>query len=174
MDLYFEYSVRANLHSRLLLSGSGYDELLCKNFGFIQKHLAEQHSAFESFYEEAKKHLCNLISSHNSKHFNEESPCGSFTSEICLTWCIISVTLLKKEKIMPTKNPRVNIVVEPPLYSAMHDLAASTGVSMSTLARDLIREAISRREDVALGTFADARMKTFDRKAALSHEDTWE
>ncbi len=75
---------------------------------------------------------------------------------------------------MPTKNPRVNIVVEPPLYSAMHDLATSEGVSMSTIARDLIREAISLREDVAFAAFADTRMKTFDRKKALSHEDVWE
>ena len=74
---------------------------------------------------------------------------------------------------MPTKNPRVNIVVEPPLYSAMHDLATSGGVSMSTIARDLIREAIDLREDVAIASFADTRMKTFDRKKALSHEDVW-
>jgi hypothetical protein len=75
---------------------------------------------------------------------------------------------------MPAKNPRVNIVVEPPLYSVMHDLAASEGVSMSTIARDLIREAIDLREDAALAAFADTRMKIFDRKAALSHESVWE
>jgi hypothetical protein len=80
----------------------------------------------------------------------------------------------KRRKTMPTKNPRVNIVVEPPLYKVMHDLATSVGVSMSTLARDLIREAIDLREDVALAGFADKRMKTFDRKKVLSHKDVWE
>ena len=74
---------------------------------------------------------------------------------------------------MPTKNPRVNIVVEQPLYNVMHDLADRVGVSMSTLARDLIREAIDLREDVALAAFADKRMKTFNRKAALAHKDVW-
>jgi predicted DNA-binding protein len=74
---------------------------------------------------------------------------------------------------MPTKNPRVNIVVEPPLYSVMRDLATSQGISMSTIARDLIREAIDLREDVALAAFADTRMNSFDRKMALSHEDAW-
>ena len=74
---------------------------------------------------------------------------------------------------MPTKNPRVNIVVEPPLYSVMQDIATSEGVSMSTIARDLIREAIELREDVALADFADTRMKTLDRKKALSHDDVW-
>jgi len=75
---------------------------------------------------------------------------------------------------MPTKNPRVNIVVDLPLYSAMNDLATTEGVSMSTLARDLIREAMNLREDVALSAFADTRMKTFDRKKALSHRKVWE
>lgn len=75
---------------------------------------------------------------------------------------------------MPTKNPRVNVVVEPPLYGIMHDLAEKTGVSMSTLARDLIREALEIREDVALGAFAETRMETFKRDSALSHEETWD
>jgi hypothetical protein len=74
---------------------------------------------------------------------------------------------------MPTKNPRVNIVVEPRLYNVMHDLATSRGVSMSSIARDLILEAINLREDVALAALADTRMNIFDRKKALSHEDVW-
>lgn len=74
---------------------------------------------------------------------------------------------------MPTKNPRVNIVVEPPLYSVLHDIASSEGVSMSTIARDLIREAIELREDIALADFADTRMQTLDRAKALSHDDVW-
>ena len=74
---------------------------------------------------------------------------------------------------MPTKNPRVNIIVEQPLYIAMHDLASSEGISMSAIARDLILEAIELREDVALATLADKRMKTFNRKASLLHEDAW-
>src|SRR3989339_378097 len=97
--------------------------------------------------------------------------CGIFV----LTRCVISVTLIQKgERTMPTKNPRVNIVVEPPLYSVMHDIATSEGVSMSTIARDLIREAIDLRVDVALAAFADKRIKTFDRNTALSHEEVWE
>jgi predicted DNA-binding protein len=75
---------------------------------------------------------------------------------------------------MPTKNPRVNVVVEPPLYSALQELAATEGVSLSTIARDLIREAIELREDVAFAALADTRIKTFDRKTALSHKDVWE
>jgi len=75
--------------------------------------------------------------------------------------------------IMPTKNPRVNIVIEPPLYGAMRDLARNGGVSISSLARDLIREALELREDIALSALADDRMKTFNKKSALSHKDVW-
>lgn len=91
-----------------------------------------------------------------------------------MTGCVISVSLTGKgEWIMPTKNPRVNIIVEQPLYIAMHDLANSEGISMSAIARDLILEAIELREDVALATLADKRVKTFNRKASLSHDDVW-
>ncbi|MHB8908033.1 MAG: antitoxin, RHH family protein [Syntrophales bacterium] len=72
---------------------------------------------------------------------------------------------------MPTKTPRISIVVESPLYSAMQDFAASEGVPLSTVARDLIREAIDLREDVALAVLADTRIKTIDRREALSHGD---
>lgn len=75
---------------------------------------------------------------------------------------------------MPTKHPRVNIIVEPPLYGAMHDLALSQGVSMSALAKDLIREALETREDVALARLAEDREKTFSKASALSHQQTWE
>lgn len=75
---------------------------------------------------------------------------------------------------MPAKNPRINVVVEKALYSVLCDLAENSGISMSALARDLIREAITLREDAALVDFADKRMRTFDKSAALSHQETWE
>lgn len=74
---------------------------------------------------------------------------------------------------MPTKNPRVNIAVEPPLYKIIRELADNEQISMSTLARDLILEAIELREDIALDAFAEKRMKSFSKESALSHEETW-
>ena len=74
---------------------------------------------------------------------------------------------------MLAKNPRINIVVEPPLYSVIHELATREGISISTIARELILEAIDLREDVALAAFADTRMKSFNKKVALSNEDVW-
>jgi hypothetical protein len=75
---------------------------------------------------------------------------------------------------MPAKNPRINIVVEKPLYNVIQGLAEADGLSMSTMARDLIKEALELREDVALSVFAEEREKTFDKDKALRHEQVWE
>jgi hypothetical protein len=74
---------------------------------------------------------------------------------------------------MPAKNPRVNVVLEKPLYNALHDLAEDEGVSMSMLMRDLVKEALELREDRALADIAAQREKDFDRRKALRHEEVW-
>lgn len=74
---------------------------------------------------------------------------------------------------MPAKNPSVNVVLEKPLYNALHDLAEDEGVSMSMLMRDLVKEALELREDRALAELAAEREKGFDRRKALSHEEVW-
>jgi len=74
---------------------------------------------------------------------------------------------------MPAKNPRINVVVEEPLYVALQDLAEDEGISLSMLMRDLAKEALVIREDRALADFATEREESFDRDQALSHEDVW-
>jgi hypothetical protein len=74
---------------------------------------------------------------------------------------------------MPAKNPRINVVLEKPLYNALHDLAEDKGVSMSMIMRDLVKEALEIHEDRALAAFAAEREKGFDRSKALSHEEVW-
>ena len=75
---------------------------------------------------------------------------------------------------MPAKNPRINVVLEKPLYSAVHSLAQDQGISMSMLMRDLVREALELREDQALAEFAAEREASFDRKDALTHDAVWD
>ncbi len=74
---------------------------------------------------------------------------------------------------MPTKNPRINVVLEKPLYNAIQDLAGDEGVSMSMLMRDLVKEALELREDRALAELAEERETGFDRSKALSHDEAW-
>lgn len=75
---------------------------------------------------------------------------------------------------MPAKNPRINVVLEKPLYNALHSLAEDAGISLSMLMRDLVKEALEIREDQALADFAAARENSFDRRKALSHKEVWE
>jgi hypothetical protein len=81
--------------------------------------------------------------------------------------------LRKEEMSVPARNPRINVVLEKPLYDAVGHLAKEEGVSLSTVVRDLVREAIEIREDVDLGRLAEAREKTLRRSRALSHKDVW-
>jgi hypothetical protein len=74
---------------------------------------------------------------------------------------------------MPTKNPRINVVLEKPLYRQIEHLAKRDGVSLSLKLRDLVKEALEIEEDIALSAFAEAREKTFKRTAALKHTEVW-
>lgn len=75
---------------------------------------------------------------------------------------------------MPAKNPRVNVVLEPPLYEALSRLARRDGTSLSLKARDLLRDALEMYEDLALDRLAEERERTFNRSRALSHRQVWQ
>jgi hypothetical protein len=74
---------------------------------------------------------------------------------------------------MPTKNPRINVVLEEPLYQNVKFLAKKEGVSLSTKLRDLVKEALDVQEDMLLGKFAENREKSFKDSKALKHEEVW-
>jgi predicted DNA-binding protein len=74
---------------------------------------------------------------------------------------------------MPTKQPRVNVVLEPPLYEALSRLARRDGVSRSLKARDLLKAALEIEEDAVLAQVAEERERSFDRKKALTHPEAW-
>ncbi len=74
---------------------------------------------------------------------------------------------------MPTTSPRVNVVLEKPLFLTLKKLAAKDGVSLSTKVRDLIREALEEYEDALLVQFAADRAKTFKRSEGMTHDQVW-
>jgi metal-responsive CopG/Arc/MetJ family transcriptional regulator len=74
---------------------------------------------------------------------------------------------------MPVKNPRINVVLEQPLYNTIERLAAREGVSLSLKVRDLVKEALEIEEDIALAAFAEKRDKTFSKSKALKHHEVW-
>jgi len=74
---------------------------------------------------------------------------------------------------MPVKNPRINVVLEQPLYNTIERLAAREGVSLSLKVRDLVKEALEIEEDIALAAFAEKRDRTFSKSKALKHHEVW-
>ncbi len=74
---------------------------------------------------------------------------------------------------MPAKNPRINVVLDQPLFKNVQFLAKKDGVSLSTKVRDLIKEAIETQEDLYLAAFAEGREMALDINNTMSHEETW-
>lgn len=75
---------------------------------------------------------------------------------------------------MATKNPRLNVVLDPKLYKELRNIANTEGISMSLAARDLLKEAMELHEDTYWQQIAQERENTFSHENALSHEDVWE
>ena len=74
---------------------------------------------------------------------------------------------------MATKMPRLNVVLEPPIYFTIVKMAKREGVSLSLKARDLIREALEFCEDAYWVKQAEARERTLKDKKTLSHRRVW-
>lgn len=74
---------------------------------------------------------------------------------------------------MPAKNSRLNVVLEPMLYYAIRSTAKKEDVSLSSKARDLIKEALTYGEDAYWTKEAEKRESTFNGKTALTHKEIW-
>ncbi|MCK4265212.1 hypothetical protein KAW80_02540 [Candidatus Babeliales bacterium] len=72
---------------------------------------------------------------------------------------------------MPTKNPRVNITFEEATAAMLSSLAKQEQKSLSSLAKELILEALERREDMVLSSIAKTRDSGKGKK--IKHKDVW-
>ncbi|MCF7799606.1 hypothetical protein K9M16_01245 [Candidatus Babeliales bacterium] len=72
---------------------------------------------------------------------------------------------------MPTKNPRINITFEIAYAEQLAFLAKQENKSISSLAKELILEALERREDMLLSSLAESR--DIKKAKRVKHEDAW-
>ena len=72
---------------------------------------------------------------------------------------------------MSTKSPRVNTVLEQPLFLAVETLAKQDGVSLSQKVRDLVREALDLVEDAGLETIVRKRRKAGRSPGWVTHAE---
>ena len=72
---------------------------------------------------------------------------------------------------MPTTNPRINVTFEPKLSNQISSLAAHEHKSASKLIKELVIEALEKREDIYLSDIAENR--DVENQKTISHEDAW-
>lgn len=74
---------------------------------------------------------------------------------------------------MPTKNPRINVVLNQRIYADVRTLSEARGLSMSSVVEHLIEEALEIQEDIVLAAFADERKKSLKKSELVSHKKAW-
>ena len=72
---------------------------------------------------------------------------------------------------MPTQNPRINITVDKSIATLLASLADQEHTSVSNIAKELVLEALERREDIALSAIANIRDTKHTKK--VKHSDAW-
>ena len=72
---------------------------------------------------------------------------------------------------MPTKNPRINITVDAETASLLTSMAQQENRSLSSLATELILDALEKREDMALSVLAEQRDHTDSKR--VEHVEAW-
>ena len=73
---------------------------------------------------------------------------------------------------MPTKNPRLNVVLTSETYEIIEKIAEKEGKSLSVVAKELMEDALEKHEDLLLSEMAMKREA--QSKKSISHEDAWE
>ena len=74
---------------------------------------------------------------------------------------------------MTTKQPRLNVVLEPSIYETLYKMSKKEGLSMSLVARDLLREALTIHEDSFWAKAATEREKSLSKKKPVRHRNVW-
>jgi len=72
---------------------------------------------------------------------------------------------------MPTKNPRLNVVLDTELYAMVERISKQEDKSMSIVAKELIEDALEKHEDLILSEMAMKRERT--SKKTIPHDKAW-
>ena len=72
---------------------------------------------------------------------------------------------------MPTKQPRLNVVLNSDLYKMVELIAEQEGKSMSVVAKELMEDALEKHEDLLLSEMAMKREKA--SKKTVPHDKAW-
>ena len=68
---------------------------------------------------------------------------------------------------------RLLVVLDPPTKNYLKEISRRNKVSVSSVGRDLIKEALELHEDMYWDGVASEREKSFSKQTALTHEKVW-
>lgn len=72
---------------------------------------------------------------------------------------------------MPTKNPRIHVVLEQPLFERLKSLSKKEGLSMSLEAREIIRQAFYSSERRTMRAYTGRNIKNLVGKFKMGRGD---
>lgn len=72
---------------------------------------------------------------------------------------------------MPTKNPRLNVVLSAELMDMVERIAKKEDKSLSVVAKELIEDALEKHEDLLLSEMAMKREEK--SKKTIPHDKAW-
>lgn len=81
------------------------------------------------------------------------------------------MTRFQLEAVMTTKNPRINITLEKSTVNVLAQVAEHEQKSISSIAKELVLEALERREDMILSALATSRDTPNAKR--IKHKDAW-
>jgi len=88
-----------------------------------------------------------------------------------LTKRYIYDTLLLEVMIMAVE--RLLVVLDPPTKNRLKEMSRRNKVSVSSIGRDLIKEALELHEGIYWDGVASEREKSFSKQTALTHKKVW-
>jgi len=74
---------------------------------------------------------------------------------------------------MTTMHPRLNVTFLPETTALLNQLAKREGKSVAGLTKELVLDALERREDIGLSLMAESREKEARGKKTISHAEAW-
>ena len=74
---------------------------------------------------------------------------------------------------MPAAHPRIMTTVDEELAQWLRRRSEAEGRSVSLVVREILAKQFAEDEERFWAKEGEERLKTFDRKTAVSHEDAW-
>ena len=76
---------------------------------------------------------------------------------------------------MPTRNPRVNVVLDDDLFAILSEVSECKQKTLSSLAKELIIFGLEKNEDIYLSNLSEKRLLKYSSKKQylIGHDKVW-